>query len=764
MIGKYLESLIGSRPVRKLSKELLEEERLKGTRLSVTYRWLFILVAAVLLVVQLILGYTEITRHGVTLVAVYFVSNIFFWYAAEKRYNPAYLGFIGGTLDIAIIIYHIYGLTVFFDPAASTATATIFLIPIVFLIYTFRLNRALLLYLIIISAIGFNLNYFLQYSQTPGLLAETLSLSPMSHIFKSVYITFIGLLCIYMQNSITSFIEKQLAAADQKNRLDAEIKIEQEKNKFASRLIEKEKALNAKLEEEIKARDALATRLKANEEQIKSIISNLTGFTYRCLPNQDWTMLFLSDQVEDITGYQPEEFTVKGMPFASVVPPGDLDEVRGRISEAVTGGEKYHLDYRLVKKSGEIVWVHEAGSGVYDKDGEVLFCDGIITDISDKKKAEEKLQATRTLVKNLTSNLTGAVSRCLHDAHFTTKYYSEKILDITGYSAEDFTDNRTVSFADIIHPEDIEFVRERIRECVSKDMPYSLEFRIVHKNGSVIWVQENGRPVFDNGGQTLYLDGITVEITERKNAEQALLDAKQELERLNRNLEQTVRERTEKLTRANTQLLDLQKKNLQSQFEVLKQQVNPHFLFNSLNVLTSLIKVDPDMAEMFTEKLSKVYRYVLENKEKDLVSLGTELDFIKSYLFLIDIRFAGKVQVATAIADSETEKLVVPMALQLLIENAIKHNTFSRKSPLKIEISAGGTGYLTVINNLQNRKTEMRSTGVGLINISKRYSLLSDAQPVFEMGRKAFIARIPLLESGSLKNGRGISDPETADQ
>jgi LytS/YehU family sensor histidine kinase len=212
-----------------------------------------------------------------------------------------------------------------------------------------------------------------------------------------------------------------------------------------------------------------------------------------------------------------------------------------------------------------------------------------------------------------------------------------------------------------------------------------------------------------------------------------------------------VEERTAKLTKANTQLLKLQKENLQSQFEVLKQQVNPHFLFNSLNVLTSLIKVDPDLAEMFTEKLSKVYRYVLENKEKDLVTLGTELDFIKAYLFLLNIRFAGKVQVKTDVAEFLTEKKVVPMALQLLIENAIKHNTFSRNSPLNIEISTHGTRYLTVINNLQNRKTQMTSTGVGLINISKRYSLLSDAQPVFEMGRKEFIARIPLLDLGNIK-------------
>jgi LytS/YehU family sensor histidine kinase len=178
----------------------------------------------------------------------------------------------------------------------------------------------------------------------------------------------------------------------------------------------------------------------------------------------------------------------------------------------------------------------------------------------------------------------------------------------------------------------------------------------------------------------LYLDGITTEITEKKLAEQALIEAKLELELLNEKLEKTVEERTEKLTEANTQLLKLQKENLQSQFEVLKQQVNPHFLFNSLNVLTSLIKVDPDLAEVFTERLSIVYRNVLENKDKDLVTLGSEMDFIKAYVFLLDIRFSNKVFVNINIDEKDFDAYVVPLALQLLIENAIKHNTFRKKS------------------------------------------------------------------------------------
>jgi LytS/YehU family sensor histidine kinase len=206
-----------------------------------------------------------------------------------------------------------------------------------------------------------------------------------------------------------------------------------------------------------------------------------------------------------------------------------------------------------------------------------------------------------------------------------------------------------------------------------------------------------------------------------------------------------VKERTIELTEANTRLIELQKANLQSQFEVLKQQVNPHFLFNSLNVLSSLIKVEPDLAEAFTEKLSKVYRYVLENKEKDMVPLSTELDFMNSYVFLLNIRFMGKISVSIVIDEARSDLMILPMALQLLIENAIKHNTFSKANPLNISISIDSENFLIIRNNTQIRETQIQSTGVGLANITNRYRLISDRVPVFEKTDKEFIAKVPLI-------------------
>lgn len=398
----------------KIMQGELSDEQIKGAEMSVWFRWAFIFLVTTLLLIQLFLGYRQESLHAFILVAIYFISNTALWFAIVKRYNPWWLGYLSAVLDIGVICSHLYIMTSESDRMGITSAATLFLIPIIFLLYTFRLDRRLMFFLISAALVGFNLVYFLNYTVNGEFYLQSLSTSPTSQIFKSAYLFFAGLLCIHMQSFTFEFIERQI--------------------------------------------------------------------------------------------------------------------------------------------------------------------------------------------------------------------------------------------------------------------------------------------------------GMENELTE-----------------------------------ARTRVVELQKENLQSQFEVLKQQVNPHFLFNSLNVLSSLIKADPELAESFTERLSKVYRYVLENKEKDLVTLSTEIDFLKSYLFLLDIRFAGKLKVEMEIESKFTGMLIVPMALQLLIENAIKHNTLSKSNPLKISITVDASDFLVVKNNCNLRETKMQSTGVGHENIRSRYKLVSDLKPEFHLTDSYYIARIPLI-------------------
>ncbi|UCE93140.1 MAG: histidine kinase [Flavobacteriaceae bacterium] len=185
-------------------------------------------------------------------------------------------------------------------------------------------------------------------------------------------------------------------------------------------------------------------------------------------------------------------------------------------------------------------------------------------------------------------------------------------------------------------------------------------------------------------------------------------------------------------------------KNQTARFESLKNQLDPHFLFNSLNVLTSLIGENPNQAEKFTTKLSKVYRYVLEQKDKDLTSLSEELKFAKSYMELLRMRFEDAVEYEIPHEVSDPELKIIPLSLQLLLENAVKHNVITAEQPLKIKIYED-EGYLIVENTVNPKNSLEKSTKVGLNNIKQRYELVSSNKVSIENNNRKFKVKLPLL-------------------
>lgn len=188
----------------------------------------------------------------------------------------------------------------------------------------------------------------------------------------------------------------------------------------------------------------------------------------------------------------------------------------------------------------------------------------------------------------------------------------------------------------------------------------------------------------------------------------------------------------------------LQKETIKSQYESLRSQVNPHFLFNSLNALTNLVYEDQDKAAKFIKQLSDVYRYVLDTRDKELVSLDEELKFLNSYLFLQQIRFGNKLNVENSLSG---DIKVAPLVLQMLIENAIKHNVVSDEQPLTIRLFREN-GWVVIENNRRHRRTlPEESTGVGLANIRSRYSYFSD-KPVTVISDDAkFVVKLPVIEA-----------------
>ena len=194
-----------------LPKETIKAEQLKGARLMVYFRWIFVSLIAFTLTIQIFTGFKAESSHAIFLVLIYFISNIALWWAANKAYDSTAIQYVSATMDVLIISFHLYVLTMQFDHLAATTAATILIYPIMFLLYTLRLNRGLLIYVVLLSIFAFNFNFFIFYWQKSELYHFSMSTTPQSHIFKGIYMLFIGFLCVHIHQSISSFVARNIS-------------------------------------------------------------------------------------------------------------------------------------------------------------------------------------------------------------------------------------------------------------------------------------------------------------------------------------------------------------------------------------------------------------------------------------------------------------------------------------------------------------------------------------------------------------------------
>ncbi len=189
----------------------------------------------------------------------------------------------------------------------------------------------------------------------------------------------------------------------------------------------------------------------------------------------------------------------------------------------------------------------------------------------------------------------------------------------------------------------------------------------------------------------------------------------------------------------------LQHRFAQIRLLALKNQVNPHFLFNSLSVLTSLVHVDAAASEKFIIQLGKAYRYILDQKDTELVTLKEELDFLDAYFYLLSIRFKNKIKLQKNISLSPEDWCIPPLTLQMLVENAVKHNKMSASKPLIISLTSLPDS-LKIVNNINNREEDVISTGIGLENIKKRIAYLTEKEINISKSATTFSVNIPLIK------------------
>jgi sensor histidine kinase YesM len=190
---------------------------------------------------------------------------------------------------------------------------------------------------------------------------------------------------------------------------------------------------------------------------------------------------------------------------------------------------------------------------------------------------------------------------------------------------------------------------------------------------------------------------------------------------------------------------------IQAELDTLRNQTQPHFFFNSLNTLRDIIDQSPkEDARQFVDKLSDIYRFLLESGSTNLISLKAELKFAKAYIHVQSERFGDNLKVNWNIGESAESKLIAPMSLQLLLENAIKHNIVSRSKPLEINVNTSDD-FIVVTNKIQRKSTQLPSTKMGLKNIQKRYALISDRSVEIINDDHQFSVALPLLNNSTLK-------------
>ena len=451
--------------------------------------------------------------------------------------------------------------------------------------------------------------------------------------------------------------------------------------------------------------------------------------------NQNGKFLLVNSAFCTMFGYTNEE--IFSMVPESFIAPEDRERVMDLHYKRMRGGiDKQHYTVSFLHKLGKKVLTDLNATTVQVNGQNASFI--TMSDITERNEMEKALRESeekyRTVIEKATDGIVITQDGKL-------KFMNKTMCDMVQYNEEEILEK---SFLEMVVEEDHQIMIDfHKRRMAGEDFTSLYRSRFIRKDGKIITVELNARTSNYNGNPAAFI--IIRNISDRIKIENELQTAKNKLELLNAILEQRVKESSESLTEARTQLIFLQKENLQSQFDVLKQQVNPHFLFNSLNILTSLIKLEPNLAEKFSEQLSKVYRYVLENKDNELVDLNTELNFLNAYIFLLNIRFVDKLRVNINIPEAKRSNQIIPLAMQLLIENAIKHNIMSKSEPLTIDVFIDSENFLNIINNLQERPSQLVSTGVGLKNIQNRYKLLNNTEPIFKKTNTHFIAKVPLV-------------------
>jgi PAS domain S-box-containing protein len=268
------------------------------------------------------------------------------------------------------------------------------------------------------------------------------------------------------------------------------------------------------------AMEESAARLSDSEEKFRSVIANVPAAIYSDI-DDDWTIQFMSDAIEEITGYSAADFIKRRVNILQdVLHPDDVERVKSEFENHVSQGAPFTLEYRMRHADRSIRWIVDRGRPIFDEEGGLKRVDGALFDVTEQKAAEERLRASEDQFQIVVENIPGAVYRAQGDG-WSLSYMSDGIEAITGYPAAEVMKDFYAWMNEVVDPADLETMEELLAECAQDKTPFAFDYRIQHADGGIRWIHERAQVVLDENGKVQGFDGLMLDITERKLAEEA---------------------------------------------------------------------------------------------------------------------------------------------------------------------------------------------------------------------------------------------------
>ncbi|MBW4553668.1 MAG: PAS domain S-box protein [Aphanocapsa sp. GSE-SYN-MK-11-07L] len=316
----------------------------------------------------------------------------------------------------------------------------------------------------------------------------------------------------------SDYISKPYQIEEVLARIEHQLTIQQQRQQLI--------AQNVQLQQQVLYRQQTEAMLQESQHKLSRLVNSLPGIVFACANDADWSMRYLSEGCQTLTGYSSEELSGQSeLNYNQIIDPSDWSSLRATIGAAIAQQQPYIAEYRIRTRSGAEKWLWEKGHGLWDQAGQLLGLEGFITDITELKTAEASLRESQGRFRSLVNNIPGVVYRCSHDLDWTLEYINDYISVITGYPAADLIGNHRRSFASLLHPEDYLAAEQTASEFGPTGQPYDQEYRLIHADGSIRWIRDRSYATLNAQGECVYFDGILLDVTELKQSATALVQS-----------------------------------------------------------------------------------------------------------------------------------------------------------------------------------------------------------------------------------------------